>query len=143
MTPVRERIFAAIEAALVAAGIASEIERMPSAGPTKFPALHIYDGGDSPDTGEAGTDRWAMSVEIEGTVEGGTGPEAHAAMNLLDAQVIQSLFVEPVLGGLATEIEADALRPLVAERASKRRLGFTRTLTIHYATRRGSPQVID
>ena len=143
MTAVRELIFAAIEAALTQAGIAQEIERMPASGPSRFPALHIYDGGDSPETGEAGTDRWALSVEIEGTVEGGTGPEAHAAMNLLDAQAIEALFVEPVLGGLATEIEAGALRPLVAARASKRSVGFTRTLTIYYATRRGSPQVID
>ncbi len=143
MTAVREQIFAAIEAALTDADFAAEIERMPSAGPTKFPALHIYDGGDIPAVGEAGTDRWEMSVEIEGTVEGGTGAEAHAAMSQLDTSVIETLFVEPVLGGLATEIEAGAIRPLVAERASKRRLGFTRTLIIHYATRRGSPQVID
>ena len=143
MTAVREQIFAAIEAALAGAQIAEEIERMPASAPNRFPALHIYDGGDAPEIGEAGTDRWAMSVDIEGSVEGGTGPEAHAQMNQLDVKVIEALFVEPVLGGLATEIEAGALRPLVAERTAKRRLGFTRTLTIYYATRRGSPQEID
>jgi len=143
VTSVREQIFARIEWQLNAVYAAQEIERMPSSEPAAFPALHIFDGGDEPADGEAGTDRWAMSVEIEGTVEGGTGSEAHAAMNALDAKVIETLFAEPLLDGLVTEIEASSFKPQVVERASRRRLGFVRGLTIFYATRRGSPQVID
>ena len=143
MTAVREEIFAHIEACLAEAGIANEVERMPSSDPAKFPALHIFDEGDDPDEGEAGTARKLMTVRIEGYVETGNGREAHGEANQLYARIIELLFTEPVLGSFATEIEEGGLRPAVANLASKRRLGFDLTLLIYYATRRGEPQTID
>lgn len=141
--PVRERIFAAIESLLSAMPGVAEVERMPSSDPAAFPALHIFDNGDSPDPEEAGTSRWLMSVRIEGYVQGGDGPEAHAAANALYADVIEVLFVEPVLGGLATEIEQTGLRPSVANLARARRIGFDLPLSIYYATARGEPRSTD
>ena len=142
MTAVREMIWSQIESQLMTAAIAQEIERMPSSNPSKFPALHLFDGGDESDLAEAGTDTWIMRVDIEGTVEGGTGSEAHASLNALDTSVIEIIFTEPLLGGLVTQIEAGSLKPMVAERASRRRLGFVRSILIHYATRHGSPQIL-
>ncbi|HUD30419.1 MAG TPA: hypothetical protein VMQ93_16235 [Novosphingobium sp.] len=143
MTAIRELIFEAIVDTLTAAQVAPEIERMPSGDPIAYPAVEIVDLGDVPATGEAGTDRWVMTFAVTGMVQADTGAEAHAAMNALDTAVIEALFVEPVLGGLATEITADRLQPGIVERAERRQLYFERTFNLYYATRRGMPQVID
>lgn len=143
MTAVREQILAAVDALLAAIDGVEEYERMPSGDPARFNCLHLFDMGDKPDTGEAGTHRFAMSIGIDGYVEGGSGAAASAASNALYAAVIEALFTEPVLGGFASEIQIESFRPTVAERASKRRIAFSLDLTIFYATRRGSPQIID
>lgn len=145
MTALREQIFAAIEARLAAIVGVAEVMRMPSGDPSRFPALHLFDGGHTPsDSGEeAGTQRQALNVAIDGHVEGGDGATAHGALNALYAAVIEALFTEPVLDGLADEIEEAGFKPTVSERASKRRMGFEMDLTVHYATRRGMPQILD
>lgn len=145
MTAIREQIFAAVAAALAAIDGVEEVERMPSGDPLAFPALHLFDNGDTraEDGEEAGTTRWALQLGIDGYVKGGDGAAAHAAANALYASVIEALFVEPYLGGLVEEIEQGRLNIGVAERASARRVAFSLDLTIHYATRRGSPQIID
>jgi hypothetical protein len=58
----------------------------------------------------------------------------------LYAAVIEALFTQPVLGGLATEIRIVRLDMAVAERAKDHRLGFGLELAIHYHTRFGEPQ---
>lgn len=143
MTAVRFQIIQRVTQDLVDAAIADEVELNPSGDPSRFRALHIFDEGDDAEIGEAGTDRRALNVGIDGYVEGGDGPAALADLNDLYCRVIETLFVEPVLSELATEIEQGALQVTTATRASKRRMAFSLTLTIHYATRRGSPQIID
>jgi len=145
MTAVRESIFAAIEARLAAITGMGEVQRMPSGDPARFPALLLFDGGHSPSEAgeEAGTQNQALRVGIDGYVEGSGGSAAHAALNALYAATIEALFPEPVLGGAAEEIEEAGLTVTVAERASKRRLAFELELIVHYATRRGMPQIID
>lgn len=143
MTAVREQIFAAIETRLQAIAGVGEVERMPAGDPARFPALHLFDNGDRPETGEAGTHRFVLAVGIDGYVQGGDGSAAHGEANDLYAAVIEVLFPEPVLDSLASEIEIEGLQMLVAERASARRVAFSLDLSIHYATRRGSPQIID
>lgn len=143
MTAVREQIFVALETRLQAIAGVGEVERMPSGDPAAFPALHLFDQGDKLDEGETGTHRFVMAVGIDGYVSGGDGAAAHGAVNALYAAVIEALFTEPVLAGLATEIEIESMQVLVAERASVRRVAFNLDLSIYYATRRGSPQVID
>ena len=140
MTPRREQIFAWIESELVGRSTAQEVERMPSSDPAKFPAFHIFDEGDEPDEDETGCDNRILTARIEGYVEGGNGAAAHAAANALYAEAIEILFVEPVLNGLAEEINQGSLKPAVANLASKRRIGFDLTLTIHYQTPRGEPE---
>lgn len=143
MTAIREQIFVAIVEAIRAKLVTVSITRMPSTDPTKFPAIEIDDLGDVPTTGEAGTSRWVLTFMVSIIVQANTGPEAHAAANAIDAEVIEALFVEPVLGGLASEIEADRLQPAVAPGADRRTIAFERTFNLHYSTRRGMPQVID
>lgn len=121
---------------------AQEVQLMPSGEPERFDALHIFDEGQSPVEGEVGTSRFAMSIGIDGYVSGGTGTDAAAALNSLYADTIEALFTEPVLDGLATEIAESGLKIMVVQRASARRLSFDLSLTVFYATQRGSPRII-
>ncbi len=143
MTAVRTLIQDEVSRCLQTGCAAAEVELMPSGDPSRFPALQIFDEGDQPDEGEAGTSRWIMTLGIDGYVEGGVGSEALGALNELYADVVEALFAEPVLGGIATEIEITGFKPTVAERASARRMAFSSSLQIYYATRRGRPREID
>lgn len=141
MTAVRERIFVAIEDRLRAITMPEiqEVRRMPSGDPARFPALFIFDQGDAADQDEEETDTMAfrMSVGIEGFL---AGSEPHTAANALYAAVVEALFPEPVLGGLASEIRIVRLDMAVAERAKDSRSGFSLELSILYHTRFGEPQ---
>lgn len=140
--PIRFQIVDKVAELLSGIATAPEIEIMPSGEAERFPALHIFDEGQDPVEGEAGTERFVLTVGIDGYVERGDGREALAAIDSLYADVKEALFAEPVLGGLATEIEESRFRVLVTERASKRRLAFDLGITISYATRRGDPRII-
>lgn len=141
MTAVRESIFTAIEARLAAiiSPVVREVERMPAGDPTQLPALFIFDQGDAAAQDEEETDTMAfvMSVGIDGFV---AGDAPHTVANALYAAVIEALFTQPVLDGLATEIRIERLNMAVAERAKDHRLGFGLELAIHYHTRFGEPQ---
>lgn len=141
MTAVRESIFTAIEARLAAiiSPVVREVERMPAGDPTQLPALFIFDQGDTAAVDEEETDTMAfvMSVGIDGFV---AGDAPHTAANALYAAVIEALFTQPVLDGLATEIRIERLNMAVAERAKDHRLGFGLELAIYYHTRFGEPQ---
>lgn len=141
MTAVREQIFAAIEARLsaIASPAIGEVRRMPGGDPTRLPALFIFDQGDTATRDEEETDTMAfiMSVGVDGFV---AGDAPHTVANALYAAVVEALFPQPVLGGLATEIRIERLNMAVAERAKDHRLGFGLDLAIHYHTRFGEPQ---
>jgi hypothetical protein len=141
MSAIREQIFAAIEARLAAitSPAVAEVRRMPGGDPTRLPALFIFDQGDRSAEDEEETDTMAfvMSVGIDGFV---AGDAPHSAANALYAAVIEALFPQPVLGGLATAIRIERLSMAVAERAKDHRLGFGLELNIHYHTRFGEPQ---
>lgn len=139
MTAVRESIFATIEARLALIAGVAEVRRMPGGHPTEFPALFIFDQGDTenPDEEETDTMAFVLSVGIDGYV---VGDAPHSAANALYAAVVEALFPQPVLGGLATEIRITRLNMAVAEGAADYRLGFGLELAIHYHTRFGEPQ---
>lgn len=141
MTAIREQIFAAIEQRLAAISspAVAEVRRMPVGDPSELPALFIFDQGDAANIEEEETDCMAfvMTVGIDGFVSGSAG---HTTANALYAAVIEALFTQPVLGGLATEIRIMRLDMAVAERAKDHRLGFGLELALHYHTRFGEPQ---
>lgn len=144
MTAVREQIFAAVVAAL--AGLADEVERMPSGdmSPSGDTALHILDGGQQLDDGEAGTTRWALTVGIDGYVRAtGGGAAAHAALNALYVSAVQALFAALPIAGVSDDIEEGPLSVMVAPRADARFLAFSFDLTVFYATKRGDPATIN
>lgn len=141
MTAIRERIFAEVETRLgnITAPVVAEVQRMPSGDASRFPALFIFDQGDRAAEDEEETDQMAfvLSLGIDGFVAGNA---PHSAANALYAAVVEALFPQPVLGGLATEIRVTRLDMAVAERARDHRLGFALELTILYHTRFGEPQ---
>lgn len=142
MTAVRELIIQRV-VSLFSGTSAQEIEQEPSGDPSRFPALQIYDLGHDPVLGEAGTERFILSIGIDGFVEGGSGAAARADRNALYAEVIEALFADGAFEGLAEEIEQGKLANSVADLASKRRLGFSLDIMIHFATARGAPQTIN
>lgn len=142
MAAVRFAIVAKVEAGLSAIPAVSEIELMPSADPASFPALHIFDNGDHPITGEPFTLRRQLDLTIEGYVEAHRGPAALEALNDLRGDAIRALFADyniGPIGGLAEDIEEGALRISVAPLTKGRRLAFSQDIIITYAVRRGDP----
>lgn len=142
MTAVRELILQRVASLLAATG-AQQIEEEPSGDPSRYPALQVYDLGHDPVTGEAGTERFILSVGIDGFVQGGTGASARADRNALYAEVIEALFADGAFDGLAEEIEQGKLANSVADLSDTRRLGFSLDIMIHFATARGAPQTIN
>lgn len=136
---VRETIYAAIEAALLADTSAAEVERMPSTDPISFPALHIMDDGQNQIEGEAGSTRYGLALSVEGYVEGTGGSAMHTQLNMLHAQTVAAIIaligMVPAIG----DIDEGDLRVAVAPLASARRLAFSQDFTITFATRRGQP----
>lgn len=142
MTAIREAVFDVIEAALRAGTTAAEVERMPSADPMRFPALHILDDGQAPQDREAFAARYDMNVSVEGFVEGDGGAAAHGQLNALYAQVVTALV--PLVGAepLIENVEEGNLRIAVAPLGSVRRLAFSLDFTVTFSTRRGSPETV-
>jgi hypothetical protein len=139
MTAAREQIFAELDARLSAIEGVAEYERLPSGDPNRFPAVHLFEGGQSPAESEVGSSQKMLRVTVEGYVKGGSGTAAHAAMNALHAKVVSALMTDPPLGGLAETVVDSDLRVDVAELASVRRLGFAQDFDIQFATPWGDP----
>ena len=137
--PAREQLFRAVDEALSGIPGVLEYERQPTGDPNKFNAVHVFDGGQSPGENEGGSRQQVLRFTAEGYVKGGTGPEAHAALNALHADVVRAVMADPTLGGLAEVISDGDLRVDVAELASARRLGFAQDFEIQFATPRGDP----
>lgn len=142
MTAIRELIIQRV-VTLLAATDAVEIGEEASGDPSRFPALQVFDAGQDVVEGEAGTERFMLKVGIDGFVENGDGAAARAARSQLYAQVVEALLAEGAFTGLADEVEQGNLANSGAQLASRRRLGFSLDITIHYATARGAPQVIN
>ena len=116
-------------------------ERMPSGDPDVFPALEVHDGGDMPVEFEAGATRTELSFEVVGFVEGHGGAQTHDAMTDLHAKVVFALCGDGEnLGGIVENIEARDRRPVVAELANKRRVGFFQDFIVTLTTPRGDPR---
>lgn len=118
-------------------------ERMPSGDPDVFPALEVHDGGDTPAEFEAGATRSELSFEVVGFVEGHGGAQTHDAMTVLHAKVVFALCGDGEnLGGIVENIEARDRRPVVAELAAKRRIGFSQDFIVTLITPRGDPRAL-
>lgn len=139
MTSARGQIFAEIIARMTALPAVASVELMPPGDPDAYPAIKIFDDGQQIAEVEAGATRYALSVAIEGHVQGGVGDATHAALNDLHAAVIAALLSEPPLGGLAETVEEGGMRVQLIELADERSLAFAQDLTITFATPRGDP----
>lgn len=139
MTAVREIALQVFDTRLAAIPGVLEYERMPSADPANFNALHVFDGGQEPLEAESQSSRYAMTVTVEGYVEGYSGAGASAALNALYVDVVTAMMPDPPLGGLAETIDEGGMRVEVAKLADKRHLAFALDFIISFPTRRGDP----
>lgn len=139
MTAIRETIWAAIDATMED-GV-EEYERMPSGDPSKFPARHGHDSGQSTIEREAQNSRYSMDVTIEGYVEGQGGADTHAELNALYADTVKRMMALSEFPAVES-IEEKDFRPGVAPLASTRRMAFSQDFTVIFAARRGDPATL-
>lgn len=144
-TPCRERIVAAVQAALAGItgidGLAVERDRTLPVEEGELPRLVVYEGEEALASGFSGEDLWELQLDVEGYADGADIAAAAAALATLRAKVDQALRADPTLGGLARD-----LRP--AEEPAPQRLdfasatpgkGFVRSFVAVYATEEGDP----
>ncbi|WP_267396559.1 MULTISPECIES: hypothetical protein [unclassified Sphingomonas] len=134
---VRDLIISAIETAI--APLAREVEVEPAGDPSVFPGLGITDGGHRVLEREVMITRRAMTVTVDGFVEGGGGKAPTAERNALLAHVVAAIMADETLGGTVELIEDGDLRLFTATLASVRRLGFAQDFTIQFTTSRADP----
>lgn len=140
MACVREDILAEMASRLQAVAGVQEFARESTGDPTKFPALFLTEGPMESRTLESGTQGYAMSILIEGYVNGGDGAEAAAARNDLYAASAAALLADnQTLGGMVHHIEERRFRPSVAELSNKRRAAFELEVEVQFSTMRGNP----
>lgn len=139
---VRETILAEIAARLAALPDVAEFAREATGDPTKFPAIFLTEGPHEGRSGEVQTQRYAMSVLIEGYVAGGDGADAAAARNDLYAASAAAIMSDGLNLGNFPGVEDIAeirFRPSVAELSKARRAAFELELEIQFSTMRGNP----
>lgn len=140
---IREQICAALETEFQTGTDAQEVEWLPSGDPVKFPALHLYDMGQSDEPNqEAGTQRYRLKLSLDGFVSSAGGSEARKLLNKLYGQVVT---VVMTFADNSTHIEEAVERNMsvtVAKFASTRRLVFSLDFEFVYATRRGDPTTL-
>ena len=133
----RETIFAAIEATVTAACPLASVERMPSGDMQPGTEIAIFDGPMRRVSGEVGSVRREISFRIEGSVAGGDGAEAHAALNTLHAAVVDCLIADPTLGDLVEWIEDGEVNFDLIPLADLRGLFFSQNFTVQFSAPRG------
>lgn len=134
---VRDEILARIEAAI--ADLAAEVEVEPAGDPSEFPALGITDAGHAVLEREVSLTRRAMTVTIDGFIDGAGGKAPTLARNALLASVVAALMADETLGGTVELIEDGDLRLFTATLSSVRRLGFAQDFEIQFSTSRADP----
>lgn len=147
MTEIRQKIMDVVEAAIVTAAIADEVEVMPSgdATPEKRRAVQIYDLGQRIQADEeAGTTRYGMGLGFDGYARGASGKAALALANALYGDLMRTLFAIPRDELFSEEIEEGDMSPMVtAHRADSPQVAFSLDITIYFATQRGDPAKIN
>lgn len=126
-----------LAASTVVGGNAVSLE--PNGDSDIFPALDVYDDGDTVITEEASVTRRRLAIRIEGFVQRGDGTEATAERNALHAGTVRAVMADETLGGLVEVISAGDRRTGSAILAEHRRLMFGQDFAIDYATDRYDP----
>ena len=141
MTTVRDRIDAAIGAALGTVLPAASIEFEPEGDANAFPGLAIYVHGDQSIEREAVIDRRSLELTVEGYVAEGGGTDGKAARNDLHSRAVAALMADDTLGGLVELIEPGDRRNTRLEFDQIGRLTFAQDFTLQFTTSRRDPAV--
>jgi hypothetical protein len=141
MVAAREQIFDRIDTVLKAVTGVQSYEAEPSGDPDDFPAIQMFDAGQSPNEGQEalGTDQLALSVTVVGYVQLGTGATARAARNEFHAAIVLAMMSDATLLAMIETIDVGDFRTFRANLANERRLAFEQDFAIGFATPRGDP----
>jgi hypothetical protein len=104
-----------------------------------FPALDVFDDGDTLILEGSSTTERMLAVRIEGFSENEDGTEATAERNALHASLIRAVMADETLGGLVESISPGDRRTGAAILAERRRLMFGQDFAIKYAIDRYDP----
>lgn len=143
--PCRERIVAAIEAALGGiagiAGLAIERDRSDDIAAADMPRLVVFEGGEEDATAFSGEQAFDLQIDVEGYVDGATMAAANAAAATLRAKMDAAMFADVTLGGLTRDLRLAEEAPpsrldFISARPAK---GVSRAYVVTYATVEGDP----
>lgn len=135
-------LFLELDQRLAAVPGVVEYERMPPGDASAFPALHLFDDGDTPDIAEPGATLIATSVTVQGYCEGDSGAIVHDQALELHANAVFALCGDGGdLNGLVQTIEiAGTRRVEVATLSERRRISWAQDFAITFMTPRGDPR---
>lgn len=140
MTAIRLDVLKAVVALLQDIDGVTETILMPSGDPVGFPALHVFDAGQSLIDTEPSVSRYELNLTVEGYIQTASGDDAVGKLNELYAATVRALLADDLpLGGLAETIDEGDMRVFTATLADKPRLGFGLDFTITFPTRREDP----
>ena len=141
MTARRETIIAAVFTRLQTVPGLALCRRMPNAEPSEFPALDLDDRGQQVLDRDAQQTRYAMTLVVEGRVQGTGGTAAHQALNTLYAATVRALLADIQLGGLCDDIREEDTSIDVSALAQSATLAFATAFTIEFTARTYDPDL--
>jgi hypothetical protein len=141
LVPVRERVLAALEAALAAVpGVTAKRECYDE---VEAPALLLFDGdGHRIEQLDSADEAVTMQVTIVGVATGADAKAAAVAINMLHAQTVAALTGNAALSDLIEDVVETALRgsrPQRPEDAAEFHCAFECEFDVTYLRRRNDP----
>lgn len=131
------RIAAAVLAVLEGLGQAAEVELCPPGDPASFPALHLYDNGETPGSQDPWRTRATLELAVVGYVAHTDGAALPAARNL-DGAVIAAL-ANSQFDGLAIQVRIGGLAIDPVDLAEVRTVAWRREISVDYSYQTANP----
>ena len=141
MTAIRETIIAAFFTRLQNVAGVALCRRMASAEPSEFPALDLDDRGQVKLEQDATHSRYALTLAVEGRVQGNGGTAAHLALNALYAATVTALLADQQLGGLVETIEEQDTSIEISALGQTATLAFTIIFELTFTNRSNNPSL--
>jgi len=141
MTAVRETIIAEFFSRLQGVAGVAICRRMPSSEPSQFPALDLDDRGQQKLEQDATHSRFALTLAIEGRVQGSGGEAAHQTLITLYADTVRAILADDRLGGLVETIEEQDTSIEISALANKATLAFTLVFELTFSNRSHNPDL--
>lgn len=141
MTAIRETIIAEFFTRLQGVAGVAVCRRMPSSEPSEFPALDLDDRGQQKLEQDAQQSRFALTLAVEGRVQGAGGEATHQSLITLYADTVRAILADNQLGGLVETIEEQDTSIEISALSNKATLAFTLVFEITFSNRSHDPDL--